>query len=279
MYSRIAEQRKKLGLSQEELAIRLKISPKSISKYERGDRRPSYETLLGMSTIFGVSVDYLLGNDTSIDSLSEPQLQFGGYENSIKYWIDKTGMGYSEVALKLNITEDVLRDYIEDRIAIPYSILEMLSDICEVSTDCLLGLATQSRERDLDNILPFKYDYCIAKRIRNMCDNQIGVTSSFLENLLSLSSKEIYYLIEYGFVPHVDTILKLSTYFNVSTDYLLCKNNIQDEKMLSTYRQLNDDNKDIILGEAKKALRDQRYKESVAADEVLKRTGTTNSVK
>lgn len=48
MYSRIAEQRKKLGLSQEELAIRLKISQKSISKYERGDRRPSYETLLGM---------------------------------------------------------------------------------------------------------------------------------------------------------------------------------------------------------------------------------------
>lgn len=279
MYSRIAEQRKKLGLSQEELAIRLKISQKSISKYERGDRRPSYETLLGMSTIFGVSVDYLLGNDTSIDSLSEPQLQFGGYENSIKYWIDKTGMGYSEVALKLNITEDVLCDYIEDRIAIPYSILEVLSDICEVSTDCLLGLATQSRERDLDNILPFKYDYGIAKRIRNMCDNQIGVTSSFLENLLSLSSKEIYYLIEYGFVPHVDTILKLSTYFNVSTDYLLCKNNIQDEKMLSTFRQLNDDNKDIILGEAKKALRDQRYKESVAADKDLKRTGTTNSAK
>lgn len=62
-YLRIAEQRKKLGLSQEELATKLKISQKSISKYERGDRRPSFETLVAMSSIFNVSVDYLLGND------------------------------------------------------------------------------------------------------------------------------------------------------------------------------------------------------------------------
>ncbi len=59
--SRIAEERKKLGYSQEELANRLKISQKSISKYECGTRRPSYETLLAMSSLFEVSTDYLLG--------------------------------------------------------------------------------------------------------------------------------------------------------------------------------------------------------------------------
>ena len=58
---RIAECRKLLGLSQEELAAKLNISQKSISKYERGDRRPTYETLVAMANLFDVSVDYLLG--------------------------------------------------------------------------------------------------------------------------------------------------------------------------------------------------------------------------
>ena len=78
--SKIAKERKKLGLSQEELATRLKVSQKSISKYECGTRRPSYETLLEMSKLFNVSIDYLLGNSTPTDVLSKPESQIGGYE-------------------------------------------------------------------------------------------------------------------------------------------------------------------------------------------------------
>ena len=60
--SRITEKRKSLGFSQEQLANKLGVSQKSISKYECGERRPSYEVLLAMSSIFNVSIDYLLGN-------------------------------------------------------------------------------------------------------------------------------------------------------------------------------------------------------------------------
>lgn len=60
--SRIVEKRKALGLSQEQLAYKLGVSQKSISKYECGERRPSYEVLLAMSSLFNVSIDYLLGN-------------------------------------------------------------------------------------------------------------------------------------------------------------------------------------------------------------------------
>lgn len=263
--SRIAEERKKLGLNQEELAKKLQISQKSISKYERGDRRPSYEVLVAMSSIFGVSVDYLLGNDSPNDATSTAQNLSGGFDNSIRYWIEKTGYGFDEVAKKLGISSDVLADYMNDTLAIPYTILISLSEICEVSTDCLLGMITRSRERDLDNVLPFQYNYEIAGRIRKLCEESVGTSSSFLESLLTLSSKEVYYMIEYGFIPHVDTIIKLSDYFNVSIDYILCRSDIRADKLLSTYKQLNDDNKDIILGDAKKALREQRYEESVAA--------------
>lgn len=62
---RIAVERKRLKLSQLELANKLGVSQKSISKYERGDRRPTYETLTAMAKLFDVSVDYLLGNSDS----------------------------------------------------------------------------------------------------------------------------------------------------------------------------------------------------------------------
>lgn len=269
--SRIADERKKLGLSQEELANKIKVSQKSISKYECGDRRPSYEILLAMSSLFGVTTDYLLGNDAATDSTSKPEIQIGGYDNSIGYWIAKTGLSHDEVAQKLGISEDLLSDYIGERLAIPYQILIALSEICDVSTDCLLGIIAKSREKDFDNALPFQYDYRIAERIRKLCaKSHVVIPSSFWENLLNLSSQEVFYLIEYGFVPHMNTIIKLADYFKVSIDYLLCQIDEQEEKMLHSFRQLNEDNKDIMVGEIKKCLKNQLYEESVAADEPLR---------
>lgn len=128
------------------------------------------------------------------------------------------------MAQKLGISEDLLMDYVEENITIPYQILIALSEICEVSTDCLLGLKSKSREKDLNNVLPFRYDYRIAKRIRKLCqESNVDTKSSFLENLLCLSSKEVFYLIEYGFIPHMDTLIKLADYctapliFNITT--------------------------------------------------------------
>lgn len=263
---RIAEQRKLLGLSQEELATKLNISQKSISKYERGDRRPSYEVLVAMASLFGVSVDYLLGN-TSDSETTSSEAPGNGCENSINYWIAKTGLGNNEIAKQLGISEDLLADYIQLKAPIPYPVLSALSEICDVSTDCLLGIIKASRRTDFDNVLPFKYNYEIAKRIRKLCsDNNIDTTSSFLENLLCLSSQEVFYLIEYGFVPHVDTIIKLAEHFNVSCDYLLCVIDEKTENALSSFHRLNEDNQDIIVGDMKKYLKEQRYEETVAAE-------------
>nr|DAY30222.1 MAG TPA: repressor protein [Caudoviricetes sp.] len=263
---RIAEQRKLLGLSQEELATKLNISQKSISKYERGDRRPSYEVLVAMASLFGVSVDYLLGNDSDSETTSS-EAPGNGCENSINYWIAKTGLGNNEIAKQLGISEDLLADYIQLKVPIPYPVLSALSEICNVSTDCLLGIIKASRRTDFDNVLPFKYNYEIAKRIRKLCsDNSIDTTSSFLENLLCLSSQEVFYLIEYGFVPHVDTIIKLAEHFNVSCDYLLCVIDEKTENALSSFHRLNEDNQDIIVGDMKKYLKEQRYEETVAAE-------------
>lgn len=57
--------RKNAGLSQEELAEKLDVSRQAISKWERGAGYPETEKTIRMSRLFGVSLDYLLGEDQS----------------------------------------------------------------------------------------------------------------------------------------------------------------------------------------------------------------------
>lgn len=58
---RIAECRKKLGLSQEGLGDKLGVSRQAISKWEADGAVPEVDKLIGMSRLFGVSVGWLLG--------------------------------------------------------------------------------------------------------------------------------------------------------------------------------------------------------------------------
>jgi transcriptional regulator with XRE-family HTH domain len=57
---RIAQLRKKHGMSQLELASVLHISPSAEGMYEQGRRTPSLDILVEMSLIFRVSLDYLI---------------------------------------------------------------------------------------------------------------------------------------------------------------------------------------------------------------------------
>ena len=57
---RITLQRKKLGISQAELAQRLCISTSAIGMYEQGRREPSNAILIALSKELHVSIDYLL---------------------------------------------------------------------------------------------------------------------------------------------------------------------------------------------------------------------------
>lgn len=52
--------RKKLGLTQLELAEKLNYSDKAISKWERGESLPDVETLKNIANLFSVDLDYLV---------------------------------------------------------------------------------------------------------------------------------------------------------------------------------------------------------------------------
>ena len=60
--------RKKKGLSQEQLANELDISRQAISRWELGSTLPDAPNLLKLSSLFGVSIDYLLHDEYESDN-------------------------------------------------------------------------------------------------------------------------------------------------------------------------------------------------------------------
>lgn len=62
---RLKELRESRNMTQAELGRILKIAPSTIGMYEQGRREPDNETLKRLSTLFNVSTDYLLDNQTS----------------------------------------------------------------------------------------------------------------------------------------------------------------------------------------------------------------------
>ncbi|WP_370636108.1 helix-turn-helix domain-containing protein [Lactobacillus sp. S2-2] len=52
--------RQQKKMSQGMLSSKLNISRQSISKWERGDSEPSLDTILNLTTIFNVDLDFLL---------------------------------------------------------------------------------------------------------------------------------------------------------------------------------------------------------------------------
>lgn len=53
--------RKKKGLTGEQVAKYLNVSRMTISGYETGSREPNFETIISLSELYDMSVDYLLG--------------------------------------------------------------------------------------------------------------------------------------------------------------------------------------------------------------------------
>lgn len=77
--------RKEFNMNQLDLANRLGVTQQTISKYEKGIREPDHSTLIKLSDIFDVSIDYLLGktnvrdsannNETVLKEIKNPELK------------------------------------------------------------------------------------------------------------------------------------------------------------------------------------------------------------
>jgi len=96
--------RKKKNLTQEELATELNVTRQAVSAWELGENVPEISTLVKLSEVMGVSLDYLLkeGNDDLAQTppARESEGRFEAYESFVEDLEDETDIGGFSISLK-----------------------------------------------------------------------------------------------------------------------------------------------------------------------------------
>lgn len=81
MLANLRDLRKENGYSQKQIAEKLCISQQTYSDYENGKTEPTPDTLIKISKIYNVSVDYLLG---VVDDLGAPIITPEEYASGLR---------------------------------------------------------------------------------------------------------------------------------------------------------------------------------------------------
>lgn len=173
---------------------------------------------------------------------------------------------------------------------------EMLNSIASAlgtTPEVFLGLQTVVKT-DYSNYVFDENSFFFIPKVRKIMEEEHMTIEEFMKRT-GYYKAEVDDLIYGNKIPSIEDVIKIAGALNVSADYLLDlserkKISVEDELLIQTitdrerelvlaFRELSHDNQDIIMGDIKKYIKEQYYEQSVAADENLGKTGTTNSVK
>lgn len=100
----IKNERKKLGITQEELAEKLSVTRQAISNWENGKTEPDIETLTKIAQIFDISIDEL------VDGIPKGITELRGKKSHLYIGIIFTAI-YSISSLLMIILKDPINEY------------------------------------------------------------------------------------------------------------------------------------------------------------------------
>lgn len=104
--NKLKELRKEKRVTQQEVAELLNITAATYSRYENGVHQPDNDSLIKLSIFFGVSIDYLLGNDIKKKRSTEAE----DFEKNVKKIDDNINIVFSDQAgLDDNDVEEIKR--------------------------------------------------------------------------------------------------------------------------------------------------------------------------
>ena len=105
---RILELRTKAGLTQLELAERLYVTDKAVSKWERDGGEPNTQALIEMGKIFSVSIDYLLTGESKEKLVIMSETEKIAFDDDV----EKAKKYPYEIETGIDVSGLSLRDYI-----------------------------------------------------------------------------------------------------------------------------------------------------------------------
>lgn len=135
---KLKEIRKKLGLSQEQLAEIMNVSRQAITKWENDVGLPDTENLKEISHIFGVTIDYLLDNNNDLPLLA------------MKKELDK-----NKYKSKISSYEEILKEYYPEPWKIYILTREKKMGKLERIFDFIIGAGTIDVADALNDMSPY----------------------------------------------------------------------------------------------------------------------------
>lgn len=99
---RLKALRKERGLTQQELGDMINVTKVSICCYEKGTRTPTLDTLMDLTKVFNVDVNYFLGSDTYVVSDSDENYGIRMAKEEIEI--------IRELRLHINLYERLIED-------------------------------------------------------------------------------------------------------------------------------------------------------------------------
>lgn len=119
--------RKAKGLKQEQVAEFLQMKRGSYGKYERGERKPDPDTLIKLSELFDVAIDYLVGNIDVPVSPTEYELVETYQDMSVEDMLEQYEFHNSGTELTKDQQREILQQIISADPNDLKKILKMLS--------------------------------------------------------------------------------------------------------------------------------------------------------
>lgn len=131
-----------MGISQYELAVRLGVAQSAVGGWESGKREPGLDSLQEIANLFDVTVDYLLGRDTT-NSRQENLKKI--VSERIRKERENKGLSQLELAEFLGISNTTLSQY-ENAQRMPSDDVKIkLAEIFDCTVDYLLGRTNVKR--------------------------------------------------------------------------------------------------------------------------------------
>lgn len=147
---KIRELRKAHGLTAKQLGNILNVAESTISLYENGKRAPDHEMLKKISAYFGVSVDYLLDNDETAESVgSSLAPDFGRLMRQER---ERKGVTVEQMASDIGVSTSLLIGIEAKSVTPSLNVTVKIADYLEVSTDYLLGVEEKEKPAEYDEL-------------------------------------------------------------------------------------------------------------------------------
>lgn len=287
--NRLKALREEKGMKQSELGKLLNVQDAAISKYESGKIPLTDETLLKLSKIFSVPVDYILGISEKRVSDEDSEWRYPPVQNRLgtilNSYCSKNKIKDTNFAKRLGISTDLLSNI---KLGVYTPTIPLLNKIAEITgydIDYLTGaqsstsVVSNTLNTEGQNIEEYliESDHHFRARFEENCLSE-GITDENVSERLGLSHNQ-YIDIMFNRMPTLSELLRISYGFGVSIDFLIGKTDIPsisqtETKLLNAFSKLTEDNQDIIIGKTKELLREQRFDNPpVAADGERKASG------